>query len=358
MANRRDMLRGLGAASAATLAAAAATPAAAQAPTRLRMTHFADETSMFFIHTAPRFVERVRQFTGGRVQIQALPGGVIAPPLETYKAVEDGLADAGQLTPLYLVNRDPVNSFYGGHPGGMPPEMWMHWLYNAGGADLLAQHRRATMNMHAIPCGMGPAEIWHSHRPLTKPEDLRGVRFRAAGAWAQILNEYFGAAATTVPGSEVYTMLERRAVDAVEWSGPAENLKVGLQNAAPYITVPGPHTNGFMFEFLLPVRRWDALPDEQKRLIEAAARLATIEGLQAWVVEDMDAMRRIRTGRARVVQAEPALINAVREAGRDWAQKRVAEQDARNNPWMRRISESYYGFYDRWLQDASYRTID
>jgi TRAP-type mannitol/chloroaromatic compound transport system substrate-binding protein len=342
----------------AQIASAVASPALAQSPVRWRMTHFADETSMFYVQTAPRLVERVRQLTGGRVQIQPFPGGVISPPLESYKAVEDGLADAGLLTPLYLVGRDPVNSFYGGHPGGMPPEMLLHWLYEGGGADLLAQHRRATMNMHAIPVSMGPAEIWHSHRPLTKPEDLRGMRFRTSGAWALILNEYFGAAATTVPGAEVYLMLERRGVDAAEWSGPAENLNAGLHNAAPFITLPGTHLNAFTFELIMPARRWDPLPDDAKRLVEAAAKLATIECLMSLVVADMDAMRRIRQSRVQIVAAEPSLITAIHKAGRDWAMKRVAEQDARNNQWMRRITESYYSFYDRWLSDANYRKFD
>src|SRR3546814_11277400 len=101
----------------------------------------------------------------------------------------------------------------------MPPEMLMHWLYNGGGQALLAEHRRATMKMHSMVVGIGPAEIWHAHKPIRTVEDLRGVKFRASGAWAAILNEKFGAAATTVAGSEVYNMLERHGVDAVEGSG-------------------------------------------------------------------------------------------------------------------------------------------
>ena len=361
MNDRRTMLQGLGvtlAASAAAVAAPKDAQAQAAAPIRWRVNHFADETSMFYTLTILPFVRRVSQLTGGRVQIQPFPGGVISPPFEAYRSVEDGLADAGQLTPLYIVNRDPVNSFYGGHPGGMPPEMMLHWLYNGGGEDLLVAHRRETMRMHTMILSMGPAEVWHSHRAIRTPADLRGLRFRTAGAWASILNESFGAAATTVPGSEVYTMLERRGVDVVEWSTPGENVKVGLQNAAPYIIVPGAHTNAFAFELMMPIARWDAVPDPVKEQIKAAARLSTVETLLAWTMEDLEGMKKFRESRAEIIQADPSLVTAVRESGREWAKKRVAEQEAKGNPWMKRVNDSYYGFYDRWLSDASYRAID
>src|SRR3546814_11333352 len=78
------------------------------------------ETSMVYQMVRP-FAKRVKEMTGGSIEVQPFPAGVIAPALDGYKAVEDGLADAGHLTALYVVNRDPVNAFYGGQPGGMPP---------------------------------------------------------------------------------------------------------------------------------------------------------------------------------------------------------------------------------------------
>ncbi len=358
--NRRNIIKGLGVGAAALTASTmnASTPADAQQPIRWRVNHFSGETSMFYTLTILPFIERIKQICGNRIVLQPFPGGVISPPLEAYKAVEDGLADAGHMTPLYIVNRDPVSSFFAGHPGGMPPEMMMHWMFKGGGKELLAAHRRETMGMHSIPVSMGPAEIWHAHKPIKVAADLKGLKFRAAGAWAQILNEYFGAAATTVAGSEVYTMLERKGVDVVEWSGPAENLKTGLHNAAPYIIVPGAHANNFTFEFIVPVAKWDALPADLKVQIEAAGQLATLDTLIAWTLEDMEAMKAIRKSKAQIVEADPSLVTDIREAGRKWAQKRAAEQEAKGNTWMKRVMESYYGFYDNWLQNAAYRAID
>jgi len=354
---RHRLLQAAGLSGAALAAAALPAVAQGQQTVRWRTTTAVPESSMFYEMLAP-FVKRVNEMTGGRAQIQAFPPGVIAPALEAYKAVEDKLADAGHLTPLYIVNRDPVNSYYGGHPGGMPPEMMMGWLYNGGGQALLAEHRRATMKMHSMVVGIGPAEIWHGHKPIRTAADLKGVKFRASGAWAAILNEKFGAAATTVAGSEIYPMLERKGVDVVEWSGPAENLKMGLQNAAPYIMIPGAHTNAFSFEFMLPITTWDPLPADVKQAIEAAAKLSTLEILLDWTVKDIAAMTKIRSGKAQIVQVDPSLIKDIREAGRDWANQKVAERSKNNDNWTKRVHDSYYGFYDSWLNNGNYRTLD
>ncbi len=323
-----------------------------------RLTQFAGETSAFYTLTTLPFVEKVAELTDGELVIEPFPAGVIAPPFEAYAAVRDGLADAGHLTPLYVVNEDPANSFYGGHPGGMSPEMMMGWLYNGGGKELLAEMRRDQWGMHSIPLSIGPGEVWHSHIPVQSVEDLKGAKFRTAGAFAEVLSEYFDAAPTVVPGSEVYTLLERKGIDIADWSSPSENMKAGLHNAAPYIVMPGAQTNAFMFELLVPAETWDALSDEMKQKVEAAAKLSTMETLLTWTTNDLEAMAALEEAGAQFVELPTEVRDAIREAGRDWAYKKAEEQDEAGNPWMRRIADSYYDYYDKWMEHGDYRQID
>src|SRR3546814_9063363 len=114
---------------------------------------------------------------------------------------------------------------------------------------------------------------------------------------------------------------------------------MGLQNIAPYVMVPGPHTNAFSFEFMLPAKTWDALPEETRVLIEAAAKLATLEALLDWTMQDVEAMEGIRASKAEIVAVDPSLIDAIREAGREWANERAAERSAKGDDWMKRVTE-------------------
>lgn len=358
MNSRRNFLQTIGFGTAAAAVAAGSGPALAQARVSLRAAHMADETSMMYRLSVEPLLRHLETLTDGQVSMRFFPGGVIAPALQTHQAVEDGLVDAAIVTPLWVVNRDPANSYFGGHPGGMSAEALLAWYNVGGGAELLAEHRRATMGLHSLLIGMNPTEIWHSHRPIRTRDDLRGLRFRTAGAWATILNEYFEGAATTVPATELFTMLERGGVDAAEWSTPSENLNMGLEAAAPYVILPGVHAPAATVELVFRASVWDGLDPAIRARIEIAARATVLECLQRWELADLAAMQAIRDSSIEIVEMDPSLVEAIREAGRDWAEAQAAERLAAGDDWMQRVSRSYSDFQDNWRANGIYRSQD
>lgn len=329
------------------------TVSAASAETTWRLTTFAGETSTYYTAMTLNLIERIEQLTAGEVKIEPYPEGVIAPAFEAYAAVRDGLADVGHLTPLYVVNENPANAIYGGHPGGMTPHMMLGWLYEGGGEELL-QELRASEGMYSLIVSIGPGEIWHSHVKINTVEDLAGLRFRASGAWAELLGEYFDAAPTTVAGGEVYTLLERRGIDVAEWSTPQENIKAGLQNAAPYIITPGPHTNAWAFELMMPLATWEALDETTQEQVKAAAKLSTMEGLLDWMNDDIDAMKQLKAeGAAELHELPEDVINAIGDAGRKWAEAKATQGEEAGNDLMRRVTDSYYSYMDSWNETVA-----
>jgi TRAP-type mannitol/chloroaromatic compound transport system substrate-binding protein len=337
---------------------AGAGEAQAEAKYKWKMTTIVPETSAFYQLFAPPLANWVKELTDGEVEITPYPAGVIAPSLRAHDAVIDGTAETVQAPPIYLVNRDPTNTFFGPLPGGMGPDALMHWYFTEG-KDLLAAHRRETMGLHSLPCGLGGTELLgHAHKPIRVAEDLKGVKFRTAGAFAHILNEYFGASTTVVPGSEVYGMMERKAIDATEWSGPSENVIAGLHETARYIMYPGPQTNAWFMEFAMKKERWDDLPDRIKRKLEAACRLSSIDTIIAFDALDIEAWKKLKQGKNEIVRINDELITQIRNASREWALKRAAEEKAKGNPWMERVAESYFRFYDDWLNHADFRAVD
>ena len=72
----------------------------------------------------------------------------------------------------------------------------------------------------------------------------------------------------------------------------------------------------------------------------------------------MDAIEKMRAGKNEFVTLDPSLVSAIRKAGRDWAAKTAAEQTAKGNPWMERISASYFAFQDKWIAAADIRVLD
>ena len=68
-----------------------------------------------------------------------------------------------------------------------------------------------------------------------------------------------------VPGGEIYTLLQRKGVDAIEWSTPGANLSEGFHEVAPYIIMPGVHQPSFVWEVVVKEETWQALPDALKK---------------------------------------------------------------------------------------------
>lgn len=331
-----------------------AMPAMAQDdPIVWRMSSYAAETWGLWKNIVEPFTNRVNEMAGGRLVIEPYPVDVLAPATRNYEAVLDGTADAAMITPLYAVNDSPANAFYAGHPGGMGPETMLYWLYEDGGQDLLTEFKRDTKGLHSLVGGVVGTELWHSRVPIESVEDLKGLKFRAAGSWASILAEDFEAAPVFVTGGEVYQMLDRGGVDVAEWSGPADNEIAGLQNAAEYIITPGLHFPAGINEFIVKQETWDALPEDLQDIVTAAAKLAVFESYLQSGMQDINAIERLKEG-GNTFQALPVEVtDAITAAGRRWAEAASADDD-----WMKKISDSYFAFQDLYADGGSFKHID
>jgi TRAP-type mannitol/chloroaromatic compound transport system substrate-binding protein len=329
---------------------AVALPAAAQEVT-WRVPTSVPEGSPFYVNFLERFANNVDLMTQGRVEIQPFGAGVLVPALQVYDGVRDGIVEAGHSTPSYLVNQNPVNAIFAGFPGGMGPEAYTTWVYEGGGQEALSE-LRAEEGFKSLVVGIGSSEVMaHSNVPIRSAEDLQGLKYRTSGPWAEVMAEYFGAVPTVVPPGEIYTLLERRGVDAIEWAPPSANLPEGFHEAAEFIIVPGVHQPTFLWEVVLKQETWDALPEELKPLVEAAAELTTLQSTYNFYHNDMEAMEQYRSGRNEVITLDPAFAEELSEAGRDWIATKAAEP---GNERMAEILGDYNAFEDRWSAESGY----
>ncbi|KDE39049.1 MAG: C4-dicarboxylate ABC transporter substrate-binding protein [Nitrincola lacisaponensis] len=321
-----------------------------------RMPAAVPEGSFFYENFMVRFSKNVELLTGGRLEIQPFGAGVVVPAFEIYSAVEDGIIEAGHSTPTFLINRDPVNAIFAGFPGGMAPETKVHWIYEGGGLEMLQDYRLKNMGLKSLVVGIGTTEVFaHSHSAIQEAENLKGLRYRTAGPWAEILGNYFDGAPTVVPPGEIFTLLQRRGVDAVEWATPGSNLSEGFHEIAEYLAVPGVHQPTFLWEVVVKEDTWNKLPNELKPLVEAAAKLTTMESLVHFGHSDILSMDQYANTN-KVVELSPELIEQVRSAGRDWINTKISDNSTGSETAA--ILESYLEYQDRWARNSFYLLHD
>lgn len=344
---------------AATAIVATSFSAAYAAEVDWKMTAGVGEGSFVYQTFMEQFVKNVSSLTSGRVDIQSFGAGVLAPAFKAYEVVQDGVIEVGHSTPSYLVNQDATNAIFASFPGGMSPEATLHWIYEGGGEEMLQAFRSADMGLHSLVVGVGTSEIMaHSNVKIETVEDLKGLKYRTSGAFAAVLQEEFGGVPTVVPGTEIYSLLQRKGVDAVEWSTPGANITEGFHEVAPYMIMPGVHQPSFMWEVFVKEETWDALPADLQELITAAAKLTTYEGFTRFGDADIKAMAEFRETNVELITMVPEESEKIRQAGRNWAQKKAAEQSEAGNPRMQDVLDSYFTYQTNWAENSGYLVRD
>ena len=241
----------------------------------------------------------------------------------------------------------------------MSGEATLHWVYEGGGEKMLQDFRRKEMGLHSLVVGIGTSEIMaHSNVKIEKTEDLKGVKYRTSGAFAAVLKEKFGGIPTVVPGSEIYTLLQRKGVDAIEWATPGANITEGFHEVAPYLIMPGVHQPSFLWEVFVKNETWDALPKDLQALITAAAKLTTYESFSHFGHEDIKAMAEFRKSKVQIINLVPAEAEKIREAGRDWARERAKELKDGGNARMQEVLDNYLAYQANWAANSGYLVRD
>jgi TRAP-type mannitol/chloroaromatic compound transport system substrate-binding protein len=157
--------------------------------------------------------------------------------------------------------------------------------------------------------------------------DFKGLKFRTAGDWGEVLTEYFGASVIFLPGGEIYEAMQRGVIDAFEFSSPSVNVPFGFNEIAKYAVFPGIHAPGVLMPALVNKDAWNELPDGFKVILEHAIlaeclRNHLVESDQdSWGVEQHRAMGMEIISLSEDVQKE------IEAAAADFYGKRAAKDE-------------------------------
>jgi TRAP-type mannitol/chloroaromatic compound transport system substrate-binding protein len=301
---------------------------------------------------AKAFAEKVEFLTEGRVQIQVFPGGQLGSALKVSETVSNGVAEVGHTWMGYDWGQDKTTVVFGGFAGSMDSERMLHWLYEAGGADMWAQFRDDKFGVVSMPLFIRTAEVFlHSRKPVATLDDLQGLKLRTAGAWLEISKD-LGAAPVTMPGAEVYTSLERGAIDATEWGTLWENISPGFHKIAKYVIIPGVHQPVAPFEVMFNKDAWSKISERDQTLIKQAAKLVTFETWTRIGQEDAKALEFFRNSGNEIIELDVAVQQRTKKLATDWA-----ETQAKENPWFEKAWRSQVEFEKLWKDASRYRNV-
>lgn len=213
----------------------------------------------------------VAEKSGGRIAIDLLPVESIVAHNETQDAIATGILD-GHVTDLsYFSGRDPAFGLMGNPVGAWSdPEQMLDFVENGGGGELLNQIMNP-YGLQFIGATTPGLEALVSAVPLDGVDDLAGVKIRAPEGLVQSVFAAAGASPVNLPGSEVFTSLDKKVIDAADYSVLSTNQAQGLNEVAPHPVYPGFHSMPLV-EISMNKDKWDALPEDLQQVMTQSVR--------------------------------------------------------------------------------------
>ncbi|QRG08406.1 TRAP transporter substrate-binding protein [Xanthobacter dioxanivorans] len=218
-----------------------------------------------------RFCENVKAMTEGRVQITPLAAGAVVGTLETLDAVSRGLLDGHHPATVYWTGRNPAFGVLGDLNGAYDtPYQAQDYFENYGGLDLLRETYKP-LKIYPIGVAWWGMESIPVNRPVRSPDDLKGLKMRLPQGMSADIFAKFGVVAVNLPGTEVFSGLDRGVIEAADWGTLGMNAEIGLHEKAKYALFPGFHSMP-VGDVSVNQERWDALSPDLKAILATAVR--------------------------------------------------------------------------------------
>ena len=280
----------------------------------------------------------VEASTEGRFQIRVFPAGELVPGTEVLGAVQNGTADAGYSPGYYYVGLNPALAFDTGVPFGLTARQQIAWFRHGGGLDLL-RSLYADFGVVNFPGGNTGAQMggWFRH-PVDSLEAMKGIKMRIPGLGGKVMNE-LGVTVQLLAAGEVYQALDRGTIDAAEWAGPYDDIKLGLHEIAPYYYSPGWWEPGPNVSFLVNRRAWDALPKAYQECFRSATALANIYTLADYDARNQQAFGELLEGDVTLKTFPKDMLLEAERISMELMQALAAE-----DPVYRRVLDSFLAF--------------
>jgi TRAP-type mannitol/chloroaromatic compound transport system substrate-binding protein len=292
--------------------------------------------------TAQRLAKIVDETSGGRFRIEVFPGGQIMQPFECFEATSRGTIEAFMASAYYWTAKEPAVEWFTTIPFGMNAEGMATWYHQGDGLKLW-QETYAPFNLVPRPAtAVAPQMAGWFRKKIATIADYKGLKMRIGTGLGGKVYVRAGASAVLIPAAEVYAALERGVIDAAEWIGPHDDMKLGLQNTARYYYYPGWQEPGNTTEFGFNRRAYESLPVDLQRTLDHAAAAVEVYGLSDFHAKNAIALGRLRSefkGKVEVLQIPTPVLRDLKKMSAE-----VVGQESEKTPMARKVHASFTKF--------------
>ncbi|MBN2040202.1 MAG: TRAP transporter substrate-binding protein [Spirochaetes bacterium] len=206
--------------------------------------------------------KEITKRTDGKIKVTQYAGGTLTPAPQTYDAVVEGVADAGNTVLGYTMGKFPLSEVLDyplGYTSGTLATNLLNSYYKEFNPKEFDDVK--VMYFHAQSPG-----ILHSKVPIKKLEDLKGIKIRCFGSNAEFV-KLLGGVPVATPMAEAYDALSKGVANGAMLAYEAlggwklgEVLKYNIENYYSAYTAS--------FIVMMNKDKWAGIPESQQKIIE------------------------------------------------------------------------------------------
>jgi len=288
-----------------------------------------------------KWAESVKEMSGGRIEIEILPIGAVVPHTDTLDAVGSGILQGHLTDPSYFAGKDPAFAMMGNLVGAWSDPFELLGFMQSGGGHELYAELVEPYGVHFIGAAATEPEAFVSSKPLRSVEDMKGLKLRAPEGMVYEIFSKAGASPVALPGSEVFTALDKGVVEAADYTVFATNQSQGMNDIAHYPLYPGFHSLP-LIDISMTKSVWDELPEDLKAILNAS--------VDQFIFQHVYSVRKLDADAVATAKENPD-IEIINWSGDERAKfRRIAQQEWENWAGKNEMTQRYYDAVVSYLQ--------
>jgi len=246
-----------------------------------------------------------------------------------------GQYEMGHSASYYWKGKDISTVFFCTVPFGMNVDEQNAWFYHGGGMELM-EKAYDKFGVLSYPGGNTGVQMggWFQ-KEIKSLDDLKGLKMRIPGLAGEVFAK-LGVNVTNIPPGELYTSLDRGTIDALEWVGPAMDIKMGFHKIAPYYYT-GWHEPATELQFLVNKKAFDKLPKPYQTMLVTAMKAVTADMYTDNFAGSVEAWSQMKTEYPNIEVKEfpKPVLKAMKQAANE-----LYDEYAATNPFFKEVLDS------------------
>ena len=285
----------------ASLLALLSTGASAAEKVTLKLAH------NLVVHQAfEAMAKEVKQLSDGKMTIRIYPSSQMGSARETMELLQNGALDMTKGSASDLESFDNVYAIYNLPFLFKDQAHFNKVVFGEVGKDIMTSTKEK--GFFALSAYVAGTRSFYAKKPITKPEDLKGLKIRVQPSPTTIkMIELMGGSPTPISFGEGYTAMQQGVVDGAENNVPSWVQTRHIEIAKVFSEDEHASIPDFL---VISTKTWDKLTQEQQQILAKAATASEAYQQTLWDKIDADTRAQAKAMGGEIVKVDKAPFRA------------------------------------------------